>query len=195
MPRRPAPNMASFEPNGEIKPERIGSFTTLFLILALEAAFYFAYTGRHGREMAAPALPSLPPADEANSVSGAAHLLDGGTLEVNGVRLQLYGIRLPDRYQLCRDTGGQVFHCSRHSARALKDRLAAGELHCIGRGVDANGHNLALCLQGRTDLSQWLVSQGWALADVGGNDYAADEEQARARHLGLWAGRFDETEN
>jgi hypothetical protein len=52
---------------------------------------------------------------------------------------------------------------------------------------------VALCSADGIDLSQWMVQQGQAIAFRKYSlDYVADEDQARAAKVGLWAGEFQD---
>jgi endonuclease YncB( thermonuclease family) len=50
---------------------------------------------------------------------------------------------------------------------------------------------MAVCRVSGTDLGEWMVAQGWALAYWRySTDYVATEEAARRARAGLWAGTF-----
>ena len=57
-----------------------------------------------------------------------------------------------------------------------------------GLGTDRYGRFLGTCSAGSTELNRSLVARGWAVAY---GDFEAEEEEARQRRVGLWAGEFD----
>ena len=56
---------------------------------------------------------------------------------------------------------------------------------------DQYGRTVARCYARGEDLNRWMVGSGWAVAyRQFGRDYVGAEEQAHARHLGMWRGEF-----
>jgi endonuclease YncB( thermonuclease family) len=50
---------------------------------------------------------------------------------------------------------------------------------------------IAKCFADGTDLSEWMVLQGWAIAyRKYSMDYVAAEERAHDQKIGIWAGTF-----
>jgi endonuclease YncB( thermonuclease family) len=67
-------------------------------------------------------------------------------------------------------------------------------ISCQGIGLDRYGRTLATCHLGDgTDIEQWMVRRGYAIAYRHfSNDYIDAEEAAKAERRGIWAGSFEE---
>jgi endonuclease YncB( thermonuclease family) len=65
---------------------------------------------------------------------GRASVVDGDTLEIQGVRVRLWGIDAVESSQACLDAGGKPWPCGRRAAFALADFLggAHGALRAAG---------------------------------------------------------------
>lgn len=51
---------------------------------------------------------------------------------------------------------------------------------------------VASCRVGRTDVAAWLINNGWAVAyRQYSTAYVPQEDQARRKRRGIWAGTFD----
>lgn len=74
--------------------------------------------------------------------------------------------------------------------------MASASSPSDGRSTDRYKRVLAVCyLGGRqgTDLSAWMVEQGWALAYRHySKEYVRHEEAAQAAKRGIWAGTSQE---
>ena len=142
----------------------------------------------------APALALLfavgPALAAEHSLVGRASVVDGDTLELHGERIRLAAIDAPEARQSC-ELAGRPWPCGRRAAFALADLVGARTVTCRWRERDRYRRPVATCAVDGTDLGGWLVEQGWALAFRRyGQDYVAQEEQARAARRGLWAGSF-----
>jgi endonuclease YncB( thermonuclease family) len=124
-------------------------------------------------------------------VNGRAHVADGDSIEIAGVRVRLEGIDAPELHQSCTDRGGQSWPCGRIATDELRAHLAGRELVCRPSGQDRYRRLLAVCtLPDGSDVNAWLVRQGWALADGRERVYQAEQEQARSARRGIWRGTF-----
>jgi len=119
--------------------------------------------------------------------SGRAKVIDGDTLVLGGKRIRLVGIDAPELRQICR-RDDQPWPCG----KAAKDHLATliGEAStiCEAGGSDRYGRLLATCSSGGRDLNAAMVGSGHAVAF---GDYEAEQDAARTKRLGIWAGTFD----
>ena len=143
----------------------------------------------------------------ARSLTGSAHVIDGDTLVMQGVRLRLEGIDAPETRQTCQDLRTrQPIQCGVMAAEALRRLIANQEITCHLLQRDRYGRFIARChVAGRMggglpvgrDLSAGMVASGWALAYMAEArpDLSVAEQAARLRGLGIWATRFDRPED
>jgi endonuclease YncB( thermonuclease family) len=124
------------------------------------------------------------------ALRGRARIVDADTLEVGSRRVRLFGIDAPEKGQTC-ERSGTVWACGQAAAAALATLLGDREVLCEGHGSDRNDRLIGLCWAGGTDVSRWMVEQGWAVAYRRfASDYADAEDAARLARRGLWAGTF-----
>ncbi len=125
-------------------------------------------------------------------VSGTPLVLDGDTLDFDGLRVRLYGIDAFERSQLCTREDGASYACGQVSREALIVAIARQPVTCEKRDVDQYGRMVGVCRTRDGDLGARLVSEGAALAYRHYSlDYVDEEEAARAARRGVWAGRFE----
>lgn len=123
-------------------------------------------------------------------LAGRAVVIDGDTLEIRGRRVRLHGIDAPELDQRC-GSAGASWACGRRAAAALRQRIGNRPVACRWREIDPWNRPVARCRAGDTDLSGWMVANGWALAYRRYSlAYAAEEGRARVARRGLWAGEF-----
>lgn len=127
-----------------------------------------------------------------NTVVGRASVVDGDTLEIQGVRIRLWGVDAVESSQTCLDAQGKVYPCGRRAAFALADFLGQRTVSCTRRDTDRYGRVVAVCSVAGVEVNRWLVEQGWALAYVeyGGQVYLDSQDRARAGKRGIWQGSF-----
>ena len=126
----------------------------------------------------------------AETLSGAAKVIDGDTLEIAGRRVRLFGIDAPEATQTC-NRDGEAWACGEASAERLHGLIGASSVSCSGNENDQYGRLVATCSVAGGDLNQAMVADGWAIAFRRYSDkYVADEVRARAGKLGLWASNF-----
>jgi endonuclease YncB( thermonuclease family) len=128
------------------------------------------------------------------ALSGFLRVIDGDTIDIDGVRYRIHGIDAPETRQTCfRD--GREWQCGLEASLTMK-RLAVGQVRCQGIEKDRYGRTVAKCFAGDLDLGRELVRRGLALAYRRYSlDYVADEDHARLNRLGMWAGEFVEPWN
>ncbi|SHF08355.1 hypothetical protein SAMN02745157_1597 [Kaistia soli DSM 19436] len=116
-------------------------------------------------------------------------VIGAGTLNLGGRKVQLAGITPPESGVRCRTApDAEAFDCAFLSMQALRQRLRARGVECRLSTLETIGVEPAPCRIGGTDLSEWLVEQGWAepAADAP-EDYRTAEDTARCAGVGIWA--------
>lgn len=139
--------------------------------------------------LAALALGSPFPAN-AQTLVGAARVIDGDTLEMAGARIRLLGIDAPERAQTCR-RGGALWACGQ-DATALMAKLVGGrDVSCEAHERDSYGRLVATCHAGVTDLGGAMVREGLAVT-LPQFPTAYLDLEARAKRFGmaLWGSQF-----
>ena len=124
-------------------------------------------------------------------LTGSASVIDGDTIELQRVRIRLFGVDAPESSQVCQDAGGRNYRCGQQSALALADRIGTATVSCIKKDTDRYERMVAVCQVGSTDLGAWLVAHGHAVAFRRYTTaYVADEEKAKTARRGVWGGTF-----
>ncbi len=72
-------------------------------------------------------------------------MIDGDTLEIQGVRVRLWGIDAVESAQTCLDATGKTWPCGRRAAFALADFLGQRTVRCERRDTDRYGRVVAVC--------------------------------------------------
>lgn len=136
------------------------------------------------------------PAAAAEPISGHPTVIDGDTIELQGRRIDLYGIDAPEAAQACETAVGAPYRCGQAAAAALRQRIGPHAVACEPQGPAAKERVTALCSIGGVDLSAWMVGHGHALAlRQAAEGYIPQERKAWATRRGIWAGVFEEPAN
>ncbi|WP_132077239.1 thermonuclease family protein [Sinorhizobium americanum] len=131
---------------------------------------------------------SLPPPEKAvtGELLGAAVASDGDSLRLAGRRVRIEGIDAPEIDQRCR-RGTTSWDCGAEARRRLAELVEGRTTRCRLHGRDRYGRELGLCEAGGRDIGREMVLSGLA---VSYGLYRDEEEQARNRRAGQWAGEF-----
>ena len=124
-------------------------------------------------------------------ITGPARVIDGDTIEIQDQRIRLHGIDAPERGQTCL-LQGRRYPCGVDATETLRKLVREKEVTCEATDRDRYGRTVALCvILGGIELGQTMVRLGWALAYRRFSlDYVHEEEEARAKKLGIWRGQF-----
>jgi len=142
-------------------------------------------------------LSAAPFAPAGADIIGPPIIIDGDTIEVQGVAVRLYGIDAPELGQTCR-IGQHAYDCGKIARTALLDLTAGVPVICklvppetAGDPDDGPEGRVGRCSADGYDLSEGMAYTGWALASrrVSGR-YVGFEDQARTAGRGLWKGQF-----
>lgn len=133
------------------------------------------------------------PALAAEAITGHATVIDGDTIELQGRRVDLYGIDAPEVGQTCETAAGSPYRCGQAAAAALRQQIGNATVSCEPQAPAAKERLTALCRAGSVDLSAWMAGHGHALAlRQAAQGYAHQERRAWATRKGIWAGVFEE---
>lgn len=128
-----------------------------------------------------------------NSVVGVPRVVDGDTIDIDGIRVRLQGVDAPEFGQTCQDSTGVEYHCGRVAAVALESRFGDDVARCeVESERDRYGRQIGVCFTSDgAEVNEWLVRSGWGVAyRKYSTKYVAAEEVAKAERLGIHNGRF-----
>lgn len=124
-------------------------------------------------------------------ITSKAKVITADTLQINGAKLQLFGIDAPEINQTCANSQGRSYRCGQEAANWLKSWISKYNLTCHIMGQMQNGIYVGICSLGDYDIGAALVNAGWAVANRQESEiYIPYEDAARAEGKGLWGGRF-----
>ena len=150
--------------------------------------------------------------DEENDLLGPAfaNAIDGGTLFMNGTKIQLIGLRPLQVDKLCQDAEGNDYACGRDARRYLQSLVQNNRVLCaplFANGVDRVTASCRLQYEGvptpesfgaffddndASNLSRLVVARGYALVSGIGLERLAElQTEAQRTRQGVWAGSFD----
>ena len=142
----------------------------------------------------------------AEEISGIPKVVDGDTVHIDNYKFRLEGIDAPEMRQQCKKESFKIsffigltfykdYSCGRVSKEKLITKIDTTEIKCISSSKDRYKRNIATCYKGKTNLNQWMVRNGFAIAYRRySKTYVPDEEFAKENKLGLWKGKFMEPE-
>ncbi len=135
-------------------------------------------------------------------VSGIPKVIDGDTIHINSYKFRLEGIDAPEIKQQCKKEFLKIssvigftlykdYSCGKVSKEKLISKINGLEIKCISSTKDKYKRYIATCLKGKTNLNQWMVRNGFAIAYRRYSEkYVPDEDFAKENKLGLWQGKF-----
>lgn len=112
---------------------------------------------------------------------------DGGSLKAGGTTIALEGIKVEGLTGTCKDKNGQDWPCGRYARAALMRLIRSRAVICQVPTSGADKGVTARCTVGGTDISRWMVRQGWAVpASKSDATLVKAANTARERKLGIW---------
>ena len=142
----------------------------------------------------------------AEEISGIPEVVDGDTIHIDNYKFRLEGIDAPEMRQQCKKESFKIsffigftfykdYSCGKVSKEKLITKIDTTEIKCISSSKDRYKRYIATCYKGKTNLNQWMVRNGFAIAYRRySKSYVSDEEFAKENKLGLWQGKFMEPE-
>jgi endonuclease YncB( thermonuclease family) len=111
-------------------------------------------------------------------------VVSAGVIKAGGRDIELAGVAAPDFDATCGE-GAAAWPCGRMARAALRQFIRGRAIECaVPPGADEIP-SVGSCSVGGENLSEWLVSKGWARPV--GAIYAPLEAPARQARLGLWS--------
>ena len=138
----------------------------------------------------------------AEEISGIPKIVDGDTVHINENKFRLEGIDAPEMRQKCKKESLKIssasgfsfykdYSCGKVSKAKLKAKINGSKIKCIFTSKDRYKRYIATCFKGETNLNQWMVRNGYAIAYRRySKKYVSDEDFAKEKKLGLWQGKF-----
>ena len=112
---------------------------------------------------------------------------DSGTLEAGDVVIRLNGIVASKADAQCHDKQGKNWPCGAAAKTALRRLVRARAVVCDLPEPGEQKSFTARCAVSGTDLSTWMVRQGWAKPNDPPEPALADAaEAAKSERIGLW---------
>jgi endonuclease YncB( thermonuclease family) len=112
---------------------------------------------------------------------------DSGTLEAGDVVIRLNGIVASKADAQCHDKQGKNWPCGAAANTALRRLVRARAVVCDLPEPGEQKSFTARCAVSGTDLSTWMVRQGWAKPNDPPEPALADAaEAAKSERIGLW---------
>lgn len=114
-------------------------------------------------------------------------VVDGDTIDLDGVRYRLHGIDAPEAGQSCKSAKGEEWPCGQVAVQKMESLVIGNVVTCIPREKDGYGRWIASCRTGDKDINGEMISSGlaWAFRKYS-EDYVATEEIARTQRIGIW---------
>ena len=127
-------------------------------------------------------------------LSGKAKTVpENGLIELLGKEILLHGIQIISLNATCKGSNAE-WSCGKHAWSELKNKLDSGTVYCklfSDKQNPERNPEVAKCLLKKENLSNWLVSRGWALTNKETDEFLIDQERlASENNAGIWQDGF-----
>jgi len=78
-------------------------------------------------------------------ITGPARVVDGDTILIGGLTINLYNIDAPEPDQMCHDADGSLYPCGQRATNALVSLTLGQFVRCLGDKTDKQGHLIRTC--------------------------------------------------
>jgi len=139
-------------------------------------------------------------AHPANFIAGFVQVIDADTIKISNYKIRLYGIDAPEKKQICQRpyfsfgffSLNENYFCGELATNKLTEFLSDALITCqVEDKKDYFGRFLGVCYKNKTNINQWLVENGHAVAYIKySKNYVKFEETAKENKVGLWSGKF-----
>ncbi|MBX5174661.1 thermonuclease family protein [Rhizobium sp. NZLR1b] len=121
------------------------------------------------------------------SAASNVRVIDGDTIDLDGVRYRLHGIDAPEAGQLCKAADDSDWACGQVALRKLESLVIGRDVTCTPHEKDMYGRWVASCVADGVDINGEMIASGlaWAFRKYS-VDYVKAEEIAHAAHVGVW---------
>ena len=99
----------------------------------------------------------------AADISSPCAIIDGDTLDMDGIRIRLCGIDAPEMKQTCQGQDGLTYECGRDSAAIMRELTRDRPVACESRDRDQYGRAVAVCGRESGEIIAPIVRRGWAV--------------------------------
>jgi endonuclease YncB( thermonuclease family) len=114
-------------------------------------------------------------------------VIDAGTIQSGSITVTLADIAVRDAKATCKDAKGRSWACGEAGRVALMKLIRTRAVSCALPTSGEQKSFAARCSVAGTDLSTWVVRQGWANAkDTSVKTLADAEDAAKKEKIGLW---------
>ena len=135
--------------------------------------------------------PEPPPPPETADVYRLVVIEAAGVIDARSHKIRLAHVNAPAVTETCARPDGSAWPCGIRARTAMRKLIRRRAISCFDvKPVDpAASPRPAVCEVGGTDLSEWLVAQGWAEpAGTAPDAWRALNETAKAERKGIYSG-------
>ena len=129
---------------------------------------------------------------DASGVSGPAIVIDGDTLVIDGVQIELWGFDAPELKQDC-TINSKSWPCGAVAAKHITTFTKGKRVSCKEKPTDSNEVTYFKCAIGSLDIGAEMVEVGLALPNwkVSARYYIRSYQEARGQGRGMHQGSFE----
>ena len=132
-------------------------------------------------------LAALFIATSSTAAFAQTRVVDGDTLDLDGLRIRINGIDAPEFGQRCGD-----WDCGQAALDQFDTLISAGTVSCEALDQDKYGRTIARCDVDGQDLGDAMIAAGLARAFTRySDDYVGAEKTARVAAVGIWQGDYE----
>jgi len=118
-------------------------------------------------------------------------VVDGDSLEIDGVRIRLKGIDAPEYLQYCFDENKKKYECGKMSREYLEELTQSEDFYCKSNEKDKYKRELSVCYAEGKDINELMIKQGWAIPYRTKNPlYYEAQTVAKTNKSGMHRGKF-----
>ncbi|MBA8667325.1 thermonuclease family protein [Candidatus Jidaibacter acanthamoebae] len=130
------------------------------------------------------------------SLYGEAKITDGDTIIIGSQKIRLYGIDAPEKNQKCKTKQDREWQCGIEAKDYLAKIVDQNKVFCFSKSKDRYRREVSICYNHKfQSINAEMVRNGYAVAYTKYSKlYINEEQQAKQKKLGIWAGTFTKPE-